>query len=127
MKKLGTLMAIVAVAGLMLVGAPQEAQARPQYKTAVEKKYSKIASEMKTEAKCNACHGLDPDGKSNKKLLSDYATALQEALGKKNERDKDAIDKAIDTAGAKKNGDGKSYADLMEGGKLPAPHESIKK
>lgn len=127
MKKLATLMAIAAVAGLMLVGAPQNAQARPQYKTAVEKKYSKIANEMKTEAKCNACHGLDPDGKSNKKLLSDYATALKDALGKKNERDKAAIDKAIDTAGAKKNGDGKSYAELMEGGKLPAPHESIKK
>lgn len=126
MKKLGTLMAIAAVAGLMLVGAPQDAQARPQYKTAVEKKYTKIAQEMKTEAKCNACHGLKPDGKSDKKLLSDYAMALKEALGKKNERDKDAIDKAIDAAGKKKNGDGKTYAELMEGGKLPAPHESIK-
>jgi hypothetical protein len=127
MKKLGILMAITAVAGLMLAGAPQDAQARPQYKTAVEKKYSKIANEMKSEAKCDACHGLDPDGKSNKKLLSDYASALKEALGKMNERDKDAIDKAIDTAGAKKNGDGKSYAELMAEGKLPAPHESIKK
>jgi cytochrome c553 len=127
MKMLGTLMAIAAVAGLMLVGAPREAQARLQYKAAVEKKYTKIADELKTEAKCNACHGLDPDGKSNKKLLSDYAMALKEALGKMNERDKDAINKAIDTVGAKKNGDGKPYAELMESGSLPAPHESVKK
>jgi hypothetical protein len=121
MKKLATLMAIVAVAGLMLVGAPQDAQARPQYKTAVEKKYTKIAEELKNKAKCDACHGLEADGKSNKKLLSDYAKALAEALGKKNEREAEAIDKAL------KNGDGKSYGELLDAGTLPAPHESIKK
>jgi hypothetical protein len=127
MKKLATLMAIVAVAGLMLVGAPQDAQARPQYKTAFEKKYSKVAEEMKNEAKCNGCHGLAADGKSDKKLLSDYATALKDALGKKNEREADLINKAFDAVAQKKNGDGKPYGELLEGGKLPAPHESIKK
>lgn len=130
MKKLATLMAIAAVAGLTLLTAPQQALARPQYKSAVEKKYAKIAEEMKKEAKCNACHGLDPDGKSNKKLLSDYATAVKEALGeigKTGEKDKAAIEAALDKAGSKKNGDGKTYAELMEAGTLPAPHESVKK
>jgi hypothetical protein len=127
MKKLPTLMAIVAVAGLMLVGAPQDAQARPKYKSAVEKKYTKIAEELKNDVKCNACHGLEADGKSNKKLLSDYAKALAEALGKKNETDNEAIDKALNAVAQKKNGDGKAYGELLEGGKLPAPHESVKK
>lgn len=127
MKKLETLMAIVAIAGLMLISAPQSAQARPQYKSAVEKKYEKVAKELKDEAKCNACHGVKDSGASDKKLLSDYAKALKEALGKKNEKDADAINKAIETAGKKDAGDGKTYADLLNAGKLPPPHESIKK
>jgi hypothetical protein len=124
MKKLGLMMALMAVAGLTLFAAPQEAAARPQYKAEIEKKYTKIADEL-TKAKCDACHGME-DGKSNKKLLSDYAKALSEALGKKNERDKDAIKAALDKVGTTKNGDGKSYAELLDAGKLPKPHESIK-
>lgn len=131
MKKLATLMALAAVAGLMLTAAPQDAQARPQYVKAAAKKYEK-AAEALGEKKCNACHGME-DGKSNKKLRSDYSKALEEALGKnedgepnKNVKDAAEIDAALEKAGKKKNKAGKAYGDLLKAGKLPAPHESIK-
>ena len=119
MKKLATLMALVAVAGLMLVAGPQDAHARPQYPKALGKKYEKVADAL-GEKKCGACHGGDPLGK-NKKVLSDYGKALKEALGKKNEKDEEAINKALDAAGKKDAGDDKTYADLLNDGKLPPP------
>ena len=121
MKKLATLMALVAVAGLMLVAAPQDAQARPAYPKALGKKYEKTADALK-EKKCGACHGGDPLGK-NKKLLSDFGKALKEALGAKNVKEEDKISAAIEKAAEKpvKKGEDKTFGDLLKEGKLPPP------
>ena len=115
MKKLLTLAACCAVASLMFLSAPKQADARPQYLKAFIGKYDKVASEA-GDLKCGVCHG--EKGK-NKKVLSDYGKALGEALGKKNVKDADDIEKALETAGAKDSGGGKTYSDLLSSGKLP--------
>lgn len=119
MKKLATLMALVAVAGLMLIAAPQDAHARPQYPKALAKKYEKVADAV-GEKKCGVCHGGDPLGK-DKKVLSDYGKALKEALGEKNVKDEAEINKALEAAGKKDASEDKTYADLLNDGKLPPP------
>ena len=121
MKKLATLMALVAVAGLLIVAAPQDAQARPQYPKAAAKKYTKVADAL-GEKKCGACHGGDPLGK-NKKLLSDYGKALKEALGAKNVKEEDKINAALDKAAEKpvKKGEDATFGSLLKDGKLPPP------
>ena len=121
MKKLATLMALVAVAGLMFVAAPQDAQARLQYSKALAAKYEKV-KDAATEKKCAVCHGGDPLGK-NKKVRSDYAKALGKAIGKKNEKGMDKINAAFDKVAKMpvKKGEDTTYGDLLGDGKLPPP------
>ena len=114
MKKATTLFALVAIAGLFAL-APQQAEARPQYLKAFIAKYETI-KEAK-ELKCGVCHG--EKGK-NKKVVSDYGKALAKALGKKNQKDAEAIAKALDAAAKTKHGDG-TFGDLLKDGKLPPP------
>lgn len=127
MKKLATLMALVAVAGLMLVAAPQDAQARLQYRKAFEKKYEKVADAVK-EQKCNVCHGKKDTGASDKKLRSDFAKALEKALGAKNVKEEPKINAALDKVAKMpvKKSEDKTFGDLLKDGKLPPPHKSIK-
>ncbi|MFV1992189.1 MAG: hypothetical protein ACC652_15760 [Acidimicrobiales bacterium] len=121
MKKFASLLALLAVACLMMVTAPQQADARPQYNKAFGQKYEKVAGEAK-KLKCGVCHG--EKGKK-KKLLSDYGKALKEAVGKKNQKDADVIDEAYDTiAEQKPEGGDKTYGEMLEAGELPAPHKA---
>ena len=127
MKKTASLVALIAVAGLMMVTAPEPADARPQYLKAFTAKYEtvkdKIEEKKGTTAKCGICHGKE--GK-NKKQLSDYALGIKETIleiGKKNEKDKDKIDKAFEAAAEVQVEDGKTYGDLLEAGELPPPHK----
>jgi mono/diheme cytochrome c family protein len=113
MKKFFSFLAIAALASCLY--APQ-AQARPQFVKGLQEAYSKNTAIG--EKKCGVCHGK---GGADKKVLSDYAKALHEALGgkdAKNEKDKDKIAEAIKKVGEKKQGD-KTYADIFGAGELP--------
>lgn len=120
MKKFASLMAFMIVTGLMMINAPQQADARPQYLKSFSGKYEQVADQAK-EKKCGVCHG---EGGKNKKQVSEYGKALAKALGKKNQKDADIIDEAYDTiAEMKPEGGDKTYGEMLEGGELPAPHE----
>lgn len=117
MKKFTALLGLVAVAGLFLFSAPQKAEARAQYIKAFVGKYD--IAEAK-EKKCGVCHG---EGGKNKKVVSDYGKALAKALGKKNEKDADAIGAALTKIESEGDVDGKTYGDLLKDGKLPPAAE----
>lgn len=90
------------------------ADARPQYKTAFEKKYPKVKAANKIT--CDVCH---VKGEKDKKKRNDYGTALAKAVGK-NEKDKDKIDDALGKTEKEKSGtEGKTFGDLLDDGKLP--------
>ena len=124
MKKTACLLALVAVAGLMMITAPRQAAARPKYYKALITKYAD-AKEEAAKVKCGVCHG-GPKGK-NKKQLSDYGKAMKKALGKKNEKDAAKIDAALDAAAKEKCGDDTTYGDLLKEGKLPPPFKDEEK
>jgi len=115
MKKFNLFLTLVVFGGLMGLLAPQQADARPLYLKSFSEQYSKVA-ERASELKCGVCHG---DSGKNKKKLSDYGKALAEALGKKNEKEKENVIKALDEVGKKDAGDGKTYKDLLDAGTLP--------
>jgi len=115
MRKLVTCLAIVVVVGLAMTSKPQPAQAQKQYFDAFVAKYDAVADEAK-EKKCAVCHG------QNKKMRSDYAKALEEALGAKKVKDVEKINAALDTIAKKDSGNGTTYGDLLKDGKLPAPY-----
>lgn len=117
MKNYKVLLGIFAFGAMLCLPAPREAAARPQYLKAFSEKYPKVA-ERASELKCGVCHG---DSGKNKKAVSDYGKALGKALGEKNVKGKDELAKALDEAGAKDSGDGKTYKELLEAGTLPAP------
>ncbi len=126
MKKTACLLALIAVAGLMMITAPQQADARPKYFKAFTTKYAEVKEEAtKAENKCGVCHG-GPKGKK-KKQLSDYGMALKKALGKKNEKNADKIAEALDAVAKEKCGDDTTYGDLLKEGKLPPPFKEEKK
>lgn len=117
MKKLNMFVTLVVVGTVMCLAAPRQADARPQYLKKFTEKYSKVA-EKAMELKCGVCHG---DSGKNKKTLSDYGKALAEALGEKNVKGEEDISHAFDEVAKKDSGDGKTYAELLEAGTLPAP------
>ncbi len=107
----------LATVGLLIV-ALQSAQARPQYKSAFEKKYTAVAEKNGKKGKltCTVCH---PE--KDKKKRNNYGQALQAAFGKKNEKDKAAIGKAMDKAADAPSAiKGKKFGDLLADGMLPA-------
>ena len=90
------------------------ADARPQYKSAFQKKYTKVAANNKIT--CDACH---VKGEKDKKKRNNYGTALAKIV-KKNEKDKAKIGEALTKAEKEKSGtDGKTFGDLLNDGKLP--------
>ena len=115
MRKLTTIVAAVAVAGLMTAGAPRQADARPDYQKAFLAKYTKISAEDQ-EKKCLMCHGEE------KKQRSDYAKAMEKALGVKNCKDVEKINEALTEVESKEYEDGKTYGSLLKDGKLPPPY-----
>lgn len=116
MRKLLTIVAVVAAVGLLNTSAPKQADARPEYQKAFLEKYSKLSDEDK-EKKCLICHGKE------KKMRSDYAMALEKALGAKMVKDVDKIAAALTESEGKEYEDGKTYGSLLNAGKLPPPYK----
>ena len=115
MRKMVTIAVAAAVLGLMSTSAPKQAQAQKYYMDAMFEKYDKISDADKAK-KCGVCHG------KSKKMRSDYAQALGKALGAKKVKDKDKINAALMEVEGKEYEDGKTYGDLLNDGKLPAPY-----
>ncbi len=115
MRKFGTWMMIAAVFGIVFSAQPRPVEAQKAYFDAFVAKYENVAEEAKAK-KCAVCHG------KQKKMRSDYAKALEEALGEKKVKDKDKINAALDEVAEMENGDGDKYGDLLADGKLPAPY-----
>lgn len=111
MKKLTVLAVLFAVAAL-LVAAPQQANARPQYLKGFTDKYD--IAEAK-ELKCGVCHG---EKGANKKVVSDYGKALGKTLGAKNVKGAEDITKALEAIEKEKCGDS-TYGEVLKAGKLP--------
>jgi hypothetical protein len=116
MRKLVTCVAALAVVGVLTTSAPKRADARPEYQKAFLEKYSKLSDEDK-EKKCLICHGKE------KKMRSDYAKAIEKALGAKNVKDMDKINAALTEVEGKEYEDGKTYGSLLNSGKLPPPYQ----
>ena len=115
--KIGSML-LLAVAGLMLVGAPGQVEARPQYQKQFTEKYSGLKDAAAKE-KCNVCHyGTGDNAKKNR---NNYGKDLSEALGEKNVKGVDAIKKALEGVESKESAtEGKKYKDLIDAGQLPA-------
>lgn len=116
MRKLVSCVVIAAVAGLMVLSQP--AQARMEYFNAFKGKYSNL-QKADLDKKCAICHAAN-----DKKMRSDYAKAVEKALGAKMVKDMEKINKALDEAAKGDAGDGKTYGDLLKDGKLPAPYKA---
>jgi hypothetical protein len=86
-----TLCTVSFVASLLIVGL-QSADARPKYLSVFTEFYP---ARIET-AKCAICHPA-----TKKTERSEYGTAVEEALGKKNVKDDDAIKKALKKAEGK--------------------------
>ena len=113
MKKFIAFLAVAAVVSCLF--APQ-AQARPQYASALKKAYPDN-TKVNAEKNCGVCHG-GVNG-MNKKAVSDYGKALAEAIGAKNCKDEAKVKAGIATAGEKKEGE-KTYDAILKAGDLPA-------
>lgn len=114
MRKVLTILTAVAVAGVIFSVEAQPVRAQKQYMDALSAKYPKVADQVKDQ-KCAVCHG------KKKTERSDFAKALEKALGVKKEKDVEKINKALDAVAEKEYADGKKYGDLLNEGKLPAP------
>lgn len=108
---------VAAVAGVTLLslGWAQPSDARKPYHELFVKTYPDLAAKA-GEAKCGVCHFGD-----SKKNRNDYGEAMGKALdGKKNlKADDPMVAKAFKTAEGAKNGDGKSFGELIKAGSLP--------
>jgi hypothetical protein len=115
MRKVLTMLSAVAVAGALFSICSPPAEARMEYMNALSTKYPAVAEQVKMQ-KCVVCHH-----KTDKKQRSEYAKALEKALGKKMVKNVDEINKALDAVAGQEYSDGKKYGDLFKDGKLPAP------
>ena len=105
----GTLALVAALA--MVLSAPQQAEARAQYKKAFEKTY-----EVNEKVTCNACHG------KSKKNRNEYANAMMEHLDGKNVKDEEKVIAALKATEAEGDVDGKTYGEVLAAGELPPPY-----
>ena len=104
---------LAGIVAAMMVAGQSSVEARPQYLGAFTKNYTDLAAEA-NKAKCAICHGKD------KKERNNYGAALGKAIGKKNEKDADALKAALKKAEAGKSDvEGKTFGDLIKDGKLP--------
>jgi hypothetical protein len=107
----------LALASLLCLSFPRQAEARPNYLPVWLETYPEVAQKnnVKAAVKCGVCHVG-----ASKKNRNDYGKAIVKALdGKKAVRDKDKIVDALKTASKEKNADGKTFGELLEAGELP--------
>ena len=109
-KKWFALMGGLVVLGICL--SSSEVQARPQYNKAFTEAYPKLADAAK-QAKCGLCHG------EKKTDRNDYGKAVGGGLTQKNEKDAEAISKALKKAEEGKSKSGKTFKEMIEAGDLP--------
>lgn len=114
MRKVLTVLTIAAVAGGLFSLEARPVHAQKQYMDAMIAKYEP-ASKLIMEQKCVVCHG------KQKTQRSEYAKAIEKALGEKKVKDVEKINKALDTVAEQEYADGKKYGDLLKAGTLPAP------
>ena len=110
-----TLAVLTTCAAVALLLGPGSADARPNYKKALEQTY-----ELNDKVSCGGCHG---NGGKNKKVVSEYGEAMKEALGAKNVKDMDEIVAALKAIESKGDVDGKTYGEVLATGELPPPAE----
>lgn len=103
--------------------------ARAQYKAAVAKAYPDLEKALGKKISCTACHPV-----KSKKERNDYGVAFGKALmhkdvgGKKNDKDKEKLKKAIAAVAKEKSSTkGKTFGDLIKDGKLPGTDKPFKK
>src|SRR4051794_7674292 len=119
--------------GLALVANP--AFAIKPFSDGFNDLYVKPGSPLKPkvdEVKCNLCHGKDADGKDSKKVRNEFGKAVARHLKKDDfvgaakrldpmsPEGKKAIAEGLEKAAAEKSSSGKSFADLIKAGELPA-------
>lgn len=114
MRKVLTMLTVIAVAGAMFMVDARPVLAQKQYMDEMKKKYEPV-SKLIDEQKCGVCHG------KQKTQRSEFAKALEKALGEKKVKDAEKIQKAFDAVGDQEYADGKKYGDLLKAGSLPAP------
>ncbi len=86
--------------------------ARKQYMDAFKAKYPAVAARQKIT--CYLCHG------KSKKVRNDFGALLADKVGKKNQKDKGAIDAALSALeSAKSVIPGKNYGELFSAGVAP--------
>ena len=107
-------MGLVAVVGCLVFGGVflsslESLDARPQYVKAVKAKYEDVAKK-----KCGVCH---PE--KSKKVRSEFGKVFGKALGGKNVKDSDKVAEALEKAAAEKDGDGKTYGEILGAGEVP--------
>ncbi len=118
---------IVTAGALLLafvVMSSGQAQARPSFLGVFKKTYPELAKsdEVKKE-KCAICHNSKENKK--KKHRNNYGVAMKDALGKKNEKDKEKIAEALKKIEEKKSHvEGKTFGELIADGKLPGKDEA---
>ena len=116
MQTLKMVCAVAVVAGLF-AATVERAEARPQYLKAFAGKYENLKAAA-DEKKCGVCHGK---GGADKKAVSDYGKAVGKAIGAKNCKDDEVINKALGTVEGEKCGDGdKTWGDVLKAGLPPA-------
>ena len=116
MKRLSVLL----VLGVIVSGvSANSASAVPQFLKQFEGKYAEgneTYTALVKKTKCNVCHM----GKK-KKDRNAYGMELSKLLTKKDKKDNEKIQKALDTvSGLKPAGSEESYGDRIKAGKLPA-------
>ncbi len=113
----------LALAVLSITAAPEQAQARPQYRQVFALKYPDL-KDLEAEKKCGVCHPMS--GKN--KIHNDYGIALKKQLGDtKNEKDKKKLDEILTKIEAEKSStpkepgseEMKTFGELIKEGKLP--------
>lgn len=105
-------------ASLVLLGAPDRSDARPQYLKQFNEAYPGLKKLTRKE-KCNVCHvGGGAGAKANR---NNYGKDLAKALGAKNVKNAAAISEALEGIEDKQSAAvGKTYKDLIDAGELPA-------
>ena len=107
------------LAGLTIVMQSEIAQARPNYKKAIAKKYPDNAKVKKLG--CINCHPKKASGKgANAKKRNPFGMAVGKALGAKKVKDKAKIAAALEKAASQKSKvEGKTFGDLLDAGLAP--------
>ncbi|MDZ4684190.1 MAG: hypothetical protein SH850_03820 [Planctomycetaceae bacterium] len=105
----------LALAGLVVMSATRQAEARPDY---LNKGFIPTYENLKAEAekvKCGICHFGDKKTDRN-----DYGKTIAKILDAKNVKEVDKIIEALKKAEKEKSStEGKTFGDLIKDGKLP--------